>query len=98
MAGLPVAVHDDLDEARAATTRTAAGYENRPNFRRMLDRGEAGSAADAAILGDEASVTRQLQGLLDAGATDIQAFIVPVGDDPRSSIRRTRDLLASLTD
>jgi F420-dependent oxidoreductase-like protein len=97
VAGLPVAVHDDLDEARAATAVTATRYERLPNYRRILDVGGVDDAVDAAILGDEASVTRQLQGLLDAGATDIQAFIVPVGEDPRSSIARTRGLLASLT-
>jgi hypothetical protein len=75
---------------------TSAGYENMPNYRRILALGGTQHAADAAILGDESSVTRQLQSLLDAGATDIQAFIVPVGDDRRTSIRRTRDLLASL--
>lgn len=97
VAGLPVAVHDDLDEARAATAETAVRYENLPNYQRILDRGGVDHAVDAAILGDEASVTRQLQGLLDAGATDIQAFVVPVGDDRRASVQRTRDLLASLT-
>ena len=97
VAGLPVAVHDDLDEARAATMETATRYERLPNYRRILDRGGVEHAVDAAILGDEASVTRQLQGLLDAGATDVQAFIVPCGADRRASIARTRQLLASLT-
>jgi F420-dependent oxidoreductase-like protein len=97
VAGLPVAVHDDLDEARAATAETAARYESLPNYQRILERGEVDSAIDAAILGDETSVASQLQGLLDAGATDIQAFIVPCGDDRRASIQRTRDHLASLT-
>ena len=97
VAGLPVAVHDDLDEARSATAVTATRYENLPNYRRILDVGGVDDAVDAAILGDEASVSRQLQALLDAGATDVQAFIVPVGDDARASINRTRSLLASLT-
>lgn len=96
VAGLPIAVHDDLDEARAAMARTAVRYEHMPNYRRILERGGAAGPVDAAVLGDEASVTRQLQALLDAGATDIQAYIVPVGEDRRSSIERTRALLASL--
>lgn len=96
VAGLPVAVHDDLDEARAGVAATAGRYEHLPNYQRILERGGVERPADAAIIGDEAAVARQLQGLLDAGATDIQAFIVPVGDDGRGSIRRTRDLLASL--
>lgn len=98
VAGLPVGVHDELDEARAATAETATHYEHLPNYRRILERGGVDRATDAAILGDEASVTRQLQAVVDAGATDIQAFIVPCGDDRRTSIRRTRDLLASLND
>jgi len=96
VAGLPVAVHDDLDAARAATALTAARYERLPNYQRILELGGLDGAIDAAVLGDEASVTRQLQALLDAGATDIQAFIVPVGPDGRGSIARTRALLASL--
>ena len=52
--------------------------------------------ADAAIVGDEASVAAQLQGLLDAGATDIWAAIFPVGDDTSGSRRRTRALLQEL--
>ena len=38
----------------------------------------------------------QLQGLLDAGATDIWAAIFPVGDDASGSRRRTRALLQEL--
>ncbi|GAA2437357.1 hypothetical protein GCM10010191_60270 [Actinomadura vinacea] len=97
VAGLPVAVHDDLDEARAATAATSAGYQRLPNYRRIMEIGGAKSPADAAVLGNEESVTRQLQRLLDAGATDIQAFVVPVGQNRRRSRQRTMDLLASLT-
>lgn len=96
VAGLPVCVHDDLDEAREATGRTATRYETLPNYQRILRRGGLDRAVDAAVLGDEASVTDQLQALFDAGATDIQAFMVPAGTDPLGSLRRTRELLASL--
>ncbi|ONH25643.1 TIGR03564 family F420-dependent LLM class oxidoreductase [Pseudofrankia asymbiotica] len=97
VAGLPVAVHDDLTEARAAVAATSAVYEGQPNYRRIMEIGGAEGPADVAVLGDEASVTRQLQGLLDAGATDIQVFAVPVGADRAASRRRTMNLLASLT-
>ncbi|MCZ0997454.1 LLM class flavin-dependent oxidoreductase [Streptomyces mirabilis] len=96
VAGLPVAVHDDIDEARAAVATTAVIYEGMPNYRRIKEIGGARSPADVAVLGDEKNVTRQLQGLLDAGATDIQVFVVPVGQDPRRSRQRTMDLLTSL--
>jgi F420-dependent oxidoreductase-like protein len=97
VAGLPIAVHDDIGEAREATAETAVRYESLPNYRQILERGGAERATDAAVLGDEREVTRRLQQMVDAGATDIQAFIVPVGDERRASIRRTRDLLASLS-
>jgi len=96
VAGLPVAVHADVEEARAAQAQAATLYASRPNFQRVVELGGAASAADTAIVGDEASVTAQLQSLLDAGATDIHAAIFPVGDDPKASVRRTRELLAGL--
>lgn len=99
VAGLPVAVHDDLGEARAAQDSTAAIYANMPNYQRILDVGGAVSPADVAIVGDEASVRAQLQRLLDAGATDIWAAIFPVGahrSERVASTRRTRDLLREI--
>jgi F420-dependent oxidoreductase-like protein len=96
VAGLPVAVHDDVQEARAAQAATAADYADMPNYVRVLELGGAKTPADAALVGDEAAVTRQLQSLLDAGATDIWAFVYPVGPDKRASLRRTRELLKDL--
>lgn len=96
VAGLPVAVHDDVAEARETAARQFVTYGMLPNYRRILDHGGVDGPADAAIVGDEASVAEQLQGLVDAGATDVWAAIFPVGDDPSGSRRRTRDLLRDL--
>lgn len=96
VAGLPIAVHDDVAQARAAQVAAAAFYARRPLYRHLVDLDGSASAADVAVVGDERSVTAQLQALVDAGVTDIQAAIFPVGDDKRGSIRRTRELLASL--
>jgi F420-dependent oxidoreductase-like protein len=96
VAGLPVAVHDDEAEARSAAVTYSTAYAGMANYQRILDIGGKSSPADAAIVGNEASVRAQLQSLLDAGATDIWAATFPVGDDPTSSLRRTRDLLAEL--
>ena len=49
-------------------------------------------------MGEEASVRAQLHSLIDAGATDVWAAIVPVGQDPRGSVQRTTDLLKELLD
>ncbi len=96
VAGLPVAVHDDIDEARGAAAKQFAGYGVLPNYRRILDIGGADGPADAAIVGDETAVTEQIQSLFDAGATDVWAAPFPVGDDRSESRRRTRALLKEL--
>lgn len=96
VAGLPVAVHDDIAEAHAAASASSSMYAQMENYTRILEIGGAGTPADAAIVGNESSVTSQLQSLLDAGATDIWAAVFPVGDDRRASMRRSKDLLQEL--
>ncbi|WP_207843839.1 TIGR03564 family F420-dependent LLM class oxidoreductase [Williamsia soli] len=96
VAGLPVAVHDDVDEARAAVAATSGVYAGMPNYQRIIGAGGAAHPEDVAIFGNEESVRVQLQGLLDAGATDVWAAVTPVGPDPRASAGRTRALLREL--
>jgi F420-dependent oxidoreductase-like protein len=95
VAGLPVAVHGDVAEARSAAAAASTMYAGMANYQRVLDLGGASTPADAAIVGNERSVRAQLQGLLDAGATDIWAAPFPVGDRAQS-LRRTTDLLKEL--
>lgn len=97
VAGLPVAVHADIDEARAAAARSAVLYDQVPNYRRIMEVGGVSSAAEAAVVGDATSVRSQLSSIVDAGATDIWAGIFPVGDDAAGSIRGTYEALAELT-
>lgn len=96
VAGLPVAVHDDEAEARSAAVANSTAYAGMRAYQRILDIGGAAGPAEAAIVGREASVRAQLQGLLDAGATDIWAAVFPAGDDRSASVRRTTDLLREL--
>jgi F420-dependent oxidoreductase-like protein len=96
VAGLPVAVHDDEAEARVAAAANSVAYAGMANYQRILEIGNASTAANAAIVGNEAAVRAQLQSLLDAGATDIWAAVFPVGDDRAASRRRTTDLLKEL--
>jgi len=96
VAGLPLAVHDDVGEARAEAAAQFGFYGDLPNYRRILDIGGASGPADAAIVGDEAAVTTQIEALFDAGATDVWAAPFPVGTDRSGSRARTRALLASL--
>jgi F420-dependent oxidoreductase-like protein len=96
VAGLPVAVHDDVAAARQTAAEAFAGYGTLPNYRRILDIGGAAGPGDAAIVGDEAAVTAQVEALFAAGATDLWAAPFPVGDDRSASRHRTRALLQEL--
>ena len=101
VAGLPVAVHDDVAEARSAEARSAAArlfavYGQLPNYQRLLAHGGLSSPADAAIVGDEANVADHVHGLFEAGATDVWMAPFAVGGDPSASRVRTRALLMEL--
>ncbi len=95
VAGLPVAVHDDVAEARSVVARQFAVYGELPNYQRILSHGGI-SRAEAAIVGDEDSVAGQIRALFEAGATDVWAAPFPAGDDASASRARTRALLVDL--
>ncbi|HEX7166334.1 MAG TPA: TIGR03564 family F420-dependent LLM class oxidoreductase [Acidimicrobiales bacterium] len=94
--GLPIAVTDDVDAGRQAAAEQFAGYGVLPNYQRILARGGLSSPAEAAIVGPEDEVAKELEALVAAGATDVWAAIFPVGDDRRASRHRTRALLRDL--
>jgi F420-dependent oxidoreductase-like protein len=96
VAGLPVAVHDDVAEARSVAARQFAAYGTLPNYQRILAHGGVAGPAEAAIVGDESSVAAQIGALFDAGATDVWAAPFPVGDDRPASRARTRAVLKEL--
>jgi F420-dependent oxidoreductase-like protein len=91
-----VAVHDDEAEARAAAREQLGFFLAWESYRRILEVGGVSHPADLALVGGEAAVTGQLQALFDAGVTDVHVSVVPVGDDPERSRRRTLDLLRAL--
>jgi F420-dependent oxidoreductase-like protein len=97
VAGLPVAVHDDVAAARSAAAGLYQAYGQLPNYQRIMAHGGIAGPADAVLVGDEDSVTAQVLALFEAGATDLWAAPFPVGDDAAASRARTRALLASLT-
>jgi F420-dependent oxidoreductase-like protein len=96
VAGLPVAVHDDVAEARSVAAHQFRVYGELPNYQRILARGAIAGPAEAVIVGDEDSVAAQVRALFEAGATDLWAAPFPVGDDAAASRARTRALLAGL--
>ena len=98
VAGLQVGVHDDADALRAQVDATTAKiFDNLPPYKRILAAGGHTRSAEAAVVGDEASVKRQLQAVIEAGATDIWVSPIALEGDIEASRRRTLDLLAELT-
>jgi F420-dependent oxidoreductase-like protein len=99
VAGLPVAVHDDETEARAATAAMSTMYSGMTNYQRIIEAGGGTSPADVALIGDENSVRAQLREVLASGATEIWAQPIGVGADRAqrsASLERTRALLSEL--
>ncbi len=90
--GLPIALTNDPDSARATLAERAAWYNSLPSYRAMLDIEGVANPADIAMVGDEKALDAQLAGLRDAGATDFLAQLMPVGP---GSVERTLDYLAS---
>lgn len=93
--GLPVGVHDDLGQARAAVAQQLSFYGSMSNYQRIMRRGAATGPEDVALLGDESSVTEQIAALFAAGATDLWAAPITIDGSPESKAR-AYSLLATL--
>lgn len=76
---LPCCVTDDEGDGRQKADDQLKGYGQIPVYRAVLDREGAASPGDVSIVGDEASVSAQLDRLADIGATDFVA--IPCGSE-----------------
>jgi 5,10-methylenetetrahydromethanopterin reductase len=87
VAGLPIAVTDDVDGARAQAAEQFGTYGYLPSYRAMLDREGFAGPEDAALIGDEATVSRRLDGVRDAG---VDEFVAIPFDPSEEGRQRTR--------
>jgi F420-dependent oxidoreductase-like protein len=92
VAGLPICVTDDVDGARAQAAEQFALYGTLPAYRAMLDREGYANPEDAAIIGDEKTVSERLDEL---GALGVDEFSAVVFDASPEVRERTRALLLS---
>jgi alkanesulfonate monooxygenase SsuD/methylene tetrahydromethanopterin reductase-like flavin-dependent oxidoreductase (luciferase family) len=90
VATLPVSVTDDVAGARAEAAGQFAMYGQLPSYRAMLDREGYAGPEDAAIIGDEASVSGRIAELRTAG---VDEFVGVVFDPSAEGRTRTRALL-----
>ena len=91
VAGLPIAVTNDVAGAKEKIAKSLAIYGMLPSYRAMLDREGAAGPEDVALVGDEATVRAGIQRLRDIGVTDFNAAITPTSDGVAEA---TMDLLA----
>jgi 5,10-methylenetetrahydromethanopterin reductase len=89
-ASLPVSVTDDVDAARKRAAEEFAIYGQLPSYRAMLDREGYAGPEDAAIIGDEQTVSERLDELSAAGVDEFTAATFDPTDEGRA---RTRALL-----
>ena len=92
VAGLPISVTDDVDGARAQAAEQFGMYGTLPAYRAMLDREGYANAEDAAIIGDEQTVSERLDELSALGVDEVSAVVFDTSPDVRE---RTRALLLS---
>jgi F420-dependent oxidoreductase-like protein len=90
VASLPVSVTDDVAGARAQAAEQFGMYGHLPSYRAMLDREGFANPEDAAIIGDEETVSGRLDEL---GAVGVDEFTAAVFDASPEVRKRTRALL-----
>lgn len=90
VAALPVAVTDDVDAVRKQAAEQFAMYGTLPSYRAMLDREGFAGPEDAAIIGDEATVTARIDELTASG---VDEFVAATFDTSPEGRARTRALL-----
>jgi 5,10-methylenetetrahydromethanopterin reductase len=95
-AGVPICVTDDPAGARGRAAELFQHYGSLPSYRKMLEMEGTTEPAYVAVVGDEASVERQLREYSEGGATDLLAVVFPGGPDEDVSNARTRALLKKL--
>jgi len=93
--GLPTAVTDDENAGRQKAAESYQRYGELVNYRRVLDIEGVESPAEVAVVGNEASLQRQLEAFAEGGATDFVANIFDVPGEPDSA-QRAYDALKSL--
>ena len=81
IAGYPVCLTDDPEQARGWAARAYEGYGDLPSYRAMLDREGAAGPADLAVVGSAAEIRERFEEITAAGATAIAASIF--GPRPR---------------
>jgi 5,10-methylenetetrahydromethanopterin reductase len=93
-AALPISVTDDVSKIRSLAAEQFAMYGHLPSYRAMLDREGFSGPEDAALIGDESTISHQLDELRDAGVDEFVG--IPFDPSPEGA-QRTRACLRAWT-
>lgn len=106
IAHVPVCLHDNADEVRAAFREQFGNYPKLPFYQRMFIASGYPEAVNAiwsdamidglVVYGDDAQIAERLQDLLNFGTAEILANPVLVGDDRPALLERTLRLLGEV--
>jgi F420-dependent oxidoreductase-like protein len=101
MAGVPVCLcaDDEVDAAVARTNKTLSEVVASPNYVALMEHGNAETIGDVLVCGSEAAMEKRMRAFAEAGVTDLNCRIVPLGDDReqiKASAERTREFLAAV--
>jgi F420-dependent oxidoreductase-like protein len=101
MAGVPVCLcgDDQVEAAIDRTNRTLSEAVASPNYVRLMEHGNAENIGDVLICGSDTAMEKRMRAFADAGVTDLNCRIVPLGGDReerKASAERTREFLAAV--
>lgn len=91
--GYPIVLTTAIDDAHAQIAKSHEIYGQLPSYRAMLDREGYAGPADAALIGDEATLRRELARRRDSGVTDFNAAIAATD---AGAFDRTFEFLAAV--
>lgn len=93
VASVPVCVTDQPDAIRGIIAQVLDGYNDLPSYRGVMDIEGVDGPAGVSIVGDEATVRKEIARFADAGTTDFSALEFATNADEEA---RTRALLKEL--
>lgn len=102
VAGIPVCLCSpaQVDEAKARANLILGEAEFSPNYKRLMQHGDARDIGDLCAVGDEAAITARFKSFADAGVTDLSLRLLPIGngrDELIASKNRTREVIAGIS-
>ena len=89
-AGFPLVITTEAEAANDALKKLTDRYRSLGNHRATLEAQHDCRLGELALIGDESSVSRKIQQLEAAGATEVVGALLPVPSDPDSAERTYR--------